>query len=172
MDKSNKNKADEELRRQSSRKFKAPEERPYRRRIKPQPDKVHHVGPARFRHFVQRRTCYSLMPPQPNNVTTLPASDPDDDDDAAASTPTSGTTSSPLSHQPQPMLLLAAVIQPLLTQQDASSAPLGNRCRRLTWRGAPPTISRSAPEPWGSCHSQCVHPFSSDLITGEGEERI
>jgi hypothetical protein len=51
----------------SSLLFKAPEERPYRRRIKPPSAKVHHVHPARFRRFVQRRTCCSL-PPQPKDV--------------------------------------------------------------------------------------------------------
>jgi len=107
MDNSNKNKAAEEqdenqkqqqlLQRQSSTNMnmKAPEERPYRRRIKPPPAKVHHVHPARFRRFVQRRTCcYGFMPSQPNgDVTTLPDSNPDDDNDAAL-TPTSATASS------------------------------------------------------------------------------
>ncbi|KAG2538965.1 hypothetical protein PVAP13_9NG361914 [Panicum virgatum] len=85
----------QQLRRQSSTDMKAPEERPYRRRIKPPPAKVHHIHPARFRRFVQRRTCcYGFMPSQPNgDVTTLPDSNPDDDNDAAL-TPTSATASS------------------------------------------------------------------------------
>ncbi|KAG2550121.1 hypothetical protein PVAP13_9KG238313 [Panicum virgatum] len=112
MDNSNKNKAAEEqdenqqqqlLQRQSSTNMnmKAPEERPYRRRIKPPPAKVHHVHPARFRRFVQRRTCcYCLMPPEPNNVTTLPASDPEDDDDGDATSTSTSATNSLLAQPP------------------------------------------------------------------------
>jgi hypothetical protein len=50
------------------------EERPYRRRIKPPPAKVHHVHvhPARFRRFVQRRTCCSLPPYHNPKTTPLP----------------------------------------------------------------------------------------------------
>ncbi|OEL31284.1 hypothetical protein BAE44_0007698, partial [Dichanthelium oligosanthes] len=41
---------------------------------------------------------------------------------------------------------------------------LGNRCRRLTWRGAPPMTSRSAPEPWRSYHSQSTPPTTNASI--------
>ncbi|GJM91612.1 hypothetical protein PR202_ga08005 [Eleusine coracana subsp. coracana] len=36
--------------------------RPYRRRIKPPPTKVHHVHPAGFRRFVRSRTCSQPEP--------------------------------------------------------------------------------------------------------------
>jgi len=70
--------------------FKAPEERPYRRRIKPPATKVHHVHPARFRRFVQRRTCCPLPQQQPNDA-----------DDATASTISiSATTEQELQRPP------------------------------------------------------------------------
>nr|CAB3500014.1 unnamed protein product [Digitaria exilis] len=73
------------LQRQSSN-WKAPEERPYRRRIKPPATKVHHVHPARFRRFVQRRTCGSMLP-QPN----APSCASSNSDDATASAAVSAT---------------------------------------------------------------------------------
>ncbi|KAF8689260.1 hypothetical protein HU200_042051 [Digitaria exilis] len=67
--------------------LKAPEERPYRRRIKPPPAKVHHVHPARFRRFVQRRTCGSMLP-QPN---APPCASNNSDDATTASAAASAT---------------------------------------------------------------------------------
>lgn len=105
----NKNTADEAQSQQQqpperSNLFKAPEERPYRRRIKPPPAKVHHVHPSRFRRFVQSRTCCSL--PQPN-LPPPSATSPDDDDDTAAALTTSAVTATELGelqppHAPPP----------------------------------------------------------------------
>ncbi|KAJ1255754.1 hypothetical protein BS78_01G249900 [Paspalum vaginatum] len=71
--------------------FKAPEERPYRRRIKPPPDKVHHVQTARFRHFVQKHTCCLQLQPQQRRNVPPPGSN-SDDAAAATSTTTSAAT--------------------------------------------------------------------------------
>ncbi|CAL4932550.1 unnamed protein product [Urochloa decumbens] len=80
--------------RRQSANLKAPEERPFRRRIKPPPAKVHHVHPARFRRFVQRHTC-CLMLPEPD---APPCDSNSDDDDATAST--SSATANLVLHPP------------------------------------------------------------------------
>jgi hypothetical protein len=106
MDTSNKNKADnaqgENLQLQQQwRQQSSPKQRPYRRRIRPPPAKVHHVNRARFRRFVQRRTCCLQALPQPN---APPCGSNNSGDAAPASTsshPTTATTNL-LQLQPPP----------------------------------------------------------------------